>query len=93
MPQRFIFDSAILNSVVGGHSAIEIPKLNIHSIEAATAFLTSYGFDIHKENDLEKIWYYHRRALVLMFEKLGLKEADLPEPCAIANSFRTFASS
>lgn len=79
MPQRFIFDSSILNSVVGGHSAIEIPKLNIHSLEAASSFILSYGFDVTRESDLEKIWYYHRRALVLMLEKLGFKDAELPE--------------
>lgn len=79
MPQRFIFDSSILNSVVGGHSAIEIPRLNIHTLEAATSFVLSYGFDISKENDSEKLWYYHRRALVLMCEKLGFLESDMPE--------------
>ncbi|XGC82367.1 TIGR04552 family protein [Bdellovibrio bacteriovorus] len=79
MPQRFIFDSSILDSVVGGHSAIEIPKLNIHNIEAATSFLLSYGFDISRESDSEKLWYYHRRALVLMIEKLGFQESEIPE--------------
>lgn len=79
MPQRFIFDSSILNSVVGGHSAIEIPKLNIHSLEAASAFILSYGFDVTRESDLEKLWYYHRRALVLMLEKLGFEDSELPE--------------
>ncbi|KHD87918.1 MAG: hypothetical protein OM95_11635 [Bdellovibrio sp. ArHS] len=79
MPQRFIFDSAMLNSVVGGHSAIEIPRLNIHSVEAASSFLLSYGFDVTQESDLEKLWYYHRRALVLMLEKLGFEEKELPE--------------
>lgn len=79
MPQRFIFDSSILNSVVGGVSAIEIPKLNILTHEAASSFLLNYGFDITRESDLEKLWYYHRRALVLMVEKLGFVDAELPE--------------
>lgn len=79
MPQRFIFDPSILNSVVGGSSAIEIPKLNIHSFEAATSFLLGYGFDISHESEQEKLWYYHRRALVLMLEKLGFEESELPE--------------
>jgi uncharacterized protein (TIGR04552 family) len=79
MSQRFIFDSSILNSVVGGHSAIEIPKLNIHTLEAASSFILNYGFDITRETDLEKLWYYHRRALVLMVEKLGFADADIPE--------------
>ena len=79
MPQRFIFEPSILDSIVGGRSAIDISHLNIHSLEAASAFLMSYGFDITVESDCEKLWYYHRRALVLMFEKLNFKEADLPE--------------
>ena len=79
MPQRFIFDSSILNSVVGGHSALEIPKLNIHSLEAASSFILNYGYDVKNEVDLEKLWYFHRRALVLMLEKLGFKEDELPE--------------
>lgn len=79
MPQRFIFDASILSSVVGGHSAIDIPKLNIHTLEAGSAFLFSYGFDINEKNDLEKLNYYHRRALVLMIEKLNFNEAEIPE--------------
>lgn len=79
MSQRFIFDSSMLNSVVGGHSAIDMPRLSIHSLEAASSFLLSYGFDITNESEVEKLWYYHRRALVLMFEKLGFNEAEVPE--------------
>lgn len=79
MAERFNFDSSILNSVVGGYSAIEIPKLNIHNWESATSFVLNYGFDISNEKDVEKLWYYHRRALVLMLEKLGFDDAELPE--------------
>lgn len=79
MPQRFIFDSNILSSVVGGGSAIDMPKLNVHDHAAAGSFLFSYGFDIKDERELERLWYYHRRALVLMFEKLGFNEQDVPE--------------
>lgn len=79
MPQRFIFDSSILSSVVGGHSAIDIPKLNIHTLDAASSFLLSYGFDINSTTDVEKLSYYHRRALVLMIEKLGFKDTEIPD--------------
>ena len=79
MSQRFIFDSSILSSVVGGHSAIDIPRLNIHTLEAASSFLLSYGFDIKSKSDEEKLGYYHRRALVLMIEKLGFKEEEIPD--------------
>lgn len=79
MPQRFQFDASILNSVVGGHSAIDIPRLNIQTLEAASAFLHSYGFDIANEAHLEELWYYHRRALVLMLEKLDVNDEDIPK--------------
>lgn len=79
MPQRFLFDSSILGSVVGGTSAIDIPKLNIQSLDEASAFLLSYGFDINEQSTVEKLWYYHRRALVLMVEKLGFNDTDIPE--------------
>lgn len=79
MTQRFQFDPAILNSVAGGRSAIDIPKLNIHTLDEATAFILGYGFDYSQEQVVEKLWYYHRRALVLMVEKLGVEESEIPE--------------
>ncbi|WP_413557165.1 TIGR04552 family protein [Bdellovibrio sp. HCB209] len=79
MSQRFLFDSSILGSVVGGGSAIDIPKLNIHTLDAASAFLLSYGFDVSNHSEVEKLWYYHRRALVLMVEKLGFNDSEIPE--------------
>jgi uncharacterized protein (TIGR04552 family) len=80
MPQRFNFDSSVLQSVVGGHSAIDIPALNLKNIQQADAFLASYGLEIRSPEDLEKLWYYHRRAMVLMQEKLGFAIEEIPEP-------------
>jgi len=79
MAQRFNFDSSILQSVVGGRSAIDMPALNLHSLKEADNFLKGYGFDIEKPENLERIWYFHRRALVLMQEKLGFSLEEIPE--------------
>ncbi|MBK9322622.1 MAG: TIGR04552 family protein [Bdellovibrionaceae bacterium] len=79
MPQRFLFDQDVLNSVAGGRSAIDSPRLNIRSMEQATSFLLSYGFDFGNPQDHENIWYYHRRALVLIVEKLGFDINEIPE--------------
>jgi uncharacterized protein (TIGR04552 family) len=79
MPQKFKFDSDMLNSVAGGRSAIDSPRLNIKSLEQATSFIQSYGFDYSNLHDQEKIWYYHRRALVLIVEKLGFDLQEIPE--------------
>ena len=69
----------MLNSVAGGRSAIDSPRLNVKSLEQASSFLLSYGFDFSKAEDQEKIWYYHRRALVLIVEKLSFAMSEVPE--------------
>ncbi|RYZ78556.1 MAG: TIGR04552 family protein, partial [Proteobacteria bacterium] len=79
MPERFSFDPDMLSSVAGGRSAIDSPRLNICSLGQASSFLLSYGFDHEKADDQERIWYYHRRALVLITEKLGFKMDEIPE--------------
>lgn len=79
MPQKFLFDSDMLISVAGGRSAVDSPRLHIQSLDQATSFIQSYGFDLTRPQDLEKLWYYHRRALVLIVEKLGFDLQEIPE--------------
>lgn len=79
MPQRFSFDSDVLHSVAGGRSAIDIPRLNLHTLAEADAFIASYGFDLSQPEVEEKLWYYHRRALVLLTERLGFDILEIPE--------------
>lgn len=79
MAHRLKFDPTVLRSVVGGKSAIDMPNLNIQSLEEADSFLIGYGFDFNNEEDVDKIWYYHRRALVLMQERLKIDLAEMPE--------------
>jgi uncharacterized protein (TIGR04552 family) len=82
MPLRFQFDPNALNVVAGGQSTIDIPKLNFKNLEEVTAFIKSYGFDLQNENESEKLWYYHRRALVLLTEKLGFNLTEIPSVLA-----------
>ncbi len=79
MPQSFEFDSAILHSVVGGKSAVDIPALNLKNLNEADAFVKGYGFDSSRPEDVERLWYFHRRALVLIQEKLGFSLDEIPE--------------
>lgn len=79
MPQSFEFDSAILHSVVGGRSAVDLPALNLKNISEAEAFIKGYGFDSNRPEDMERLWYFHRRALVLIQEKLGFSLEEIPE--------------
>lgn len=79
MPNPFDFDPDVLNSVAGGVSAIDSPRLNILTLESARSFVKSYGFDLSNEKDSNRLWYFHRRALVLLTEKLGFAESEIPE--------------
>lgn len=74
----YFFDPSSLSVVAGGASAIDRPNLHIHSLEEAESFLRSYGYKINQPEDLERLWYFHRRALVLMTEKLNIKMEDIP---------------
>lgn len=79
MPQRLEFSESVLRSVVGGKSALDMPHLNIRSPEDAEAFIQGYGFDLSQEIDVKKLWYFHRRALVFIEEKLGYTALEIPE--------------
>lgn len=79
MPARFTFDPEILHSVAGGRSAIEIPRLNLQTLDEADAFLRAYGFNYSDPKVVDRLWYFHRRALVLLVERLGFGEFEIPE--------------
>lgn len=75
----YSFDSSSLSVVAGGASALDTARLHIHNLEDAESFIKSYGFNIQDHDDLERLWYFHRRALVLMTEKLKIDINEIPE--------------
>ncbi len=79
MGNRFQFDPQVIQSVVGGQSALDMPSLNIKNTAEADSFLNGYGFETENNKHIEKLWYYHRRSLVLMTEKLGFSKDEIPQ--------------
>lgn len=75
----YFFDESSLSVVAGGASMLDQPNLYIHSLDEAESFLKSYGYHIAKSEDHERLWYLHRRALVLMIERLKIEEAKIPD--------------
>ncbi len=73
------FEPDMLFTLAGGRSVLEMQRLNIHTLEAATAFLKTYGFDVNLPETVERMWYYHRRSLVLLTERLGFEAVEIPE--------------
>lgn len=78
MLSKFQFDSDILQTLAGGRSAIDIQRLNVPTLDAADAFVQCYGFNTENPQEIEKMWYYHRRSLVLLTEKLGFSLGEIP---------------
>lgn len=76
---HFKFDPTALSVIAGGASTLDQSKLYIHNLEQADAFVKSYGFDYSNEEDLKRLWYFHRRALVLMTQKLKFSLDEIPE--------------
>lgn len=54
--QNFDFPWPILKVVMEGMSILDVPKLELKSMEEATNFIQAYGFDPANSEDLELIW-------------------------------------
>jgi uncharacterized protein (TIGR04562 family) len=69
----------IINTVVGGFSAVDIPTLSCQTLDEAKQFLCTYGFDLTREEDEQRLTILHRRALIYI-KDVVLNEGDvLPE--------------
>ena len=73
------FEKQTLGCVVGGLSALDIPRLNIRTPEQARAFIEAYGYDLSAENDREELWATHRRAVALIKDQLLEEGERVPE--------------
>ncbi len=86
------FDANALNSMIGGLSVLDTPSIAIQSREQAKEFVLAYGYDLDKEDDSQKLWSYHRKAvtylqaeLLLPGEVVPLKISDPKELGDISN--------
>lgn len=77
---RFQWD--IIEAMVGGASAIDLPALRVDTPAQAERFLRSYGFDVHEPNQRLELEWVRSRSVAFIEEQLleGLPELSLPEP-------------
>lgn len=79
MESRPAFSFASLRAIVGGHSAIDLPHLQVESEADATAFLAGYGFDldsIRQRAELEDL----RAGAVSFIERVLLTGSSRIDP-------------
>lgn len=79
VPNRFKFEKQILDCVVGGVSALDIPRLNLQSIDECRQFLSAYGYELDDESHREQLWASHRRAVALIKDQLLEEGENIPE--------------
>lgn len=75
---EFKFDYLTLESMIGGLSTLDIPYISIQSREQGRQFIQAYGYDIEKEEDLQRLWAYHRKAVTFMQNELLKSNEVLP---------------
>lgn len=72
---EYNFDFYALESMIGGLSTLDIPYISVQSREQGEQFILSYGYDVNKEEDLQKMWLYHRKAVTyIQYELLNAGE-------------------
>lgn len=72
----FSFDIHALESMIGGLSVLDIPHISVQSHEEGKRFLAAYGYDLEKEEDHQRVWAYHRKAVTYIQSEL-LQEGEV----------------
>ncbi len=91
-----MFPIELLHSIIGGSSAIDLPRLYLDDLADAVAFLAGYGFDTSRDADRRALEHLRTGAWALIEEELlvpGLspprsvrERADIPPLLLAASS-------
>lgn len=85
---NFQFDQSVLDTLIGGAHALDMPRLNIQSLDQAHQFIRAYGYDPDKDEDMRKLWSYHRRAVTFIRGELLIGDEKIPEHVADPNQLK-----
>jgi uncharacterized protein (TIGR04552 family) len=77
--KQFSFDRTTMSVVAGAESTLDQTTLHIKNLNDADEFIKSYGFNLESKEEHERLWYFHRRALVLITERLKYALEEIPE--------------
>lgn len=72
------FHPHLIETIIGGRSAIDLPRLEILDLDQAYKFARSYGFDLSLPEDISEVWHLHRRSVSLIREELLNPSESLP---------------
>jgi uncharacterized protein (TIGR04562 family) len=71
--ENFHFPWPILKVALDGLSVLDVPNLQVNTMEEATHFIQAYGYDTNSPDDIEVIWKFFDEAV-------GFIEKSLSDP-------------
>lgn len=77
--QSLDFNKQVLACVLGGVSALDIPRLNLTTVDEARQFVQAYGYDLDDQVQYDQLWAIHRRAVALIKEQLLDDGESIPD--------------
>ncbi|MAF90420.1 MAG: TIGR04552 family protein [Bdellovibrionaceae bacterium] len=79
MERSLRFNKYIFKSILKGRSIIDVPRLNISSLEDAKRFFETYGYDMEDGRDNANAWQIYRFALEIHKEFVLEEGEETPE--------------
>jgi uncharacterized protein (TIGR04562 family) len=73
------FDPISFQSMLSGLSTLDIPHIQIQTLAEAHEFIRSYGYDVHRPEDLAKLWSYHQKAINYIRLEILKSGEQIPE--------------
>ncbi len=64
------FDAEALETMIGGQTFLDVRRLSIQNREQGCSFFKAYGYDVQNDEDLKKLWAYHRKAVTYIQDEL-----------------------
>ncbi len=75
--EKFAFPWPIFKLVLEGTSILDVPRLELRSMEEATSFIKAYGYDPNDPADIDLIWKFFDESIAFMEKSLA--DAEYPK--------------
>lgn len=68
----------VISSILGENKDLEFPRLYLQDRTDALKFIHTYGYDLSKVSDLQKVWTYHRNAIEIIESEILNPDEKIP---------------
>ncbi len=74
MSENLYFRRQALNTIIGGVSVLDAPRLSVRDRDQAVEFINSYGYDWNDSEDAKIVYSYYRQAISFLQDKFVEKD-------------------